>query len=78
VPDQQRGGHGRRAVRGHREGPFHPVEQSLLDVLPHEGVEPQLAAEVVVERAGGDIRRRGQLADRHLVERARTELPDRG
>jgi hypothetical protein len=80
-PDQQRGPHGGGAIRlipGCRDRALHPVQQAPLDVLPHEGVQPELAAEVVVERAGGDLRRRRQLADRHLVERPCPELLDRG
>ena len=61
-----------------RDRALHPVQQAPFDVLAHEGVQPELAPEVVVERARGDLRRRRQLGDRDLVERARAELLDRG
>ena len=80
-PDQQRGRHGCRAIRLRprgRDGALHAVQEAPFDVLTHEGVEPELAPEMVVERTRGDARRRRQLGDRDLVERARPELLDRG
>jgi hypothetical protein len=77
--DEQCGPHGCRGFRPRaRDRAFHPVEQASFDVCSHDGVEPELVAEVVVERAGGDRRRRCQLDDRDLVEGTHAELPDGG
>ena len=74
--DHQRGHHGRGAIHGGgcRYRALHPVEKAPLDVVPHEVVQPELAAEVVVEGARRDIRRCRQLADRDVVERTFPEL----
>jgi hypothetical protein len=76
--DHQRGHHGRGAIQGGgcRDRALHPVEQAPLDVVPHEVVQPELAAEVVVEHARCDIRRCRQLADGDVVERTFPQLLD--
>jgi len=67
---------GATIATGSRDRPLHPINQAALDVSTNEGVQPELAAEVVVDRASGHIRRRRQLPDGHLVEYARAELPN--
>lgn len=70
-PDQQCGLDGRRAVclfLACGSGTLHPIKKAPLDILPNEGVQPELAVEVVVDRTGGDVRRRRQLADGDLIE----------
>ena len=77
-PDDQRGLHRCGTIGLRRrcgDGALHPIEQPLLDVVTHEGVQPELAAEVVVQRARRDVGVRRELADGHLVERLCPELP---
>jgi hypothetical protein len=49
-PTQQRGRHGCRWLHlVGRQGAFHPVEQTSFDVVPHEGIQAEFPAEVMVK-----------------------------
>ena len=61
----------------HRGGTLHPVENALLDIVPDGGVEADLAAEVVVERADRHVGAAGELGHADGGEAARAELCQR-
>ena len=61
---------------GSRNRPCHLIKKAAaLDISTNEGIQTELAAEVVIDRTSGHVRRR-QLPDRHVVECARAELPN--
>jgi hypothetical protein len=60
-------------VQAGRECALDPVHDPLLDVGAHERVQPELGAEVVVQRPGRRLRRGGQRPD---VDVLVTGLPE--
>jgi hypothetical protein len=54
-----------------------PVHHPLLDVGAHEGVQAQLRTEVVIQRAGRRLGRRGERPDVDLLVTGRPERVER-
>ncbi len=54
-----------------------PVHDPLLDVGAHERVQPELRAEVVIQRSGGRVRGRGQRPDMNVLVAGRAERFER-